>query len=376
MREVLKGNYAIAYAVKQANVDFIPVYPITPQTSIIEKLAEFTSIGELRAKYVPMESEHSVMAACIGASLAGARVFTATSGQGLLYMHELLHWASGSRLPIVMGVVNRAVAPGWNIWMDQSDTTSQRDTGWIQIYTTNHQEVYDHLFIAYRIAEKVLLPVMVIQDAFFLSHTISDLTIEDDQEIKRFIQEKKELPFGIDFSNPRSIGSLSDPSNYMEFRKKIQDAFENSENEIENIYKEFEETFGRHYEVYEDYRAEDAEYIIATSGTLFENSCIAVDSLRSHGIKAGSLKIRFLRPFFKKSLIEKIRGKITIVIDRNYSFGKGGVFAEEIRTVYNDNVYSVIAGLGGRDVPPKTIEEIVKKTLKEKKDYWEMNVYV
>jgi len=375
-KEVLKGNYVVAYAVKQSDIDFIPVYPITPQTSIIEKLADLKAKNEIKADYVPMESEHSVMAACIGASLANARVFTATSGQGLLYMHELLHWASGSRLPIVMSVVNRAVAPGWNIWMDQSDTISQRDTGWIQIYTSNHQEVYDHIIMAYKLAEKINLPVMVILDAFFLSHTISDLIIEDDEKIKKFLPPKKDLPFGIDFNNPRSIGSLSDPSNYMEFRKKIADAFIEAESEIEKIYDEFNIIFNRKYEVYEKYMDHDADYIIVTTGTLFENSMLAADSLRKSGIKTGVLKVRFLRPFIKNNLRNFLKGKKVIVIDRNYSFGKGGVFAEELRSIINEDVYSVIAGLGGRDVPPKTIEQIVIKVIKEKKDFWETNIYV
>ncbi len=245
MKKALKGNQAVGVAVSQANVKFIPVYPITPQTSMIETIANEVKNKKTDAYYVPMESEHSVMAACIGAANSGVRTFTATSGQGLLYMHELLHWASGARLPIVMGVVNRAVAPGWNIWMDQTDTISQRDTGWLQIYSSNHQEVYDHLFISYKLSEKVLLPSMLIQDAFFLSHTKREMQVEDRSLIDKFLPQKPDIPFAFDFNNPKTLGVLSDSNTYMEFRYLIKEAFDKSKEEIYKIYNEFEEIFGR-----------------------------------------------------------------------------------------------------------------------------------
>lgn len=381
MRELLKGNETLAYAVSQAKVDFIPVFPITPQTSIIESLAEYVQEGQMEAYYVPMESEHSVMAACIGSVSTGVRTFTATSGQGLVYMHELLHWASGSRLPMVMGVVNRALAPGWNIWMDQTDTVSQRDTGWIQIYATNHQEVYDHLFIAYRLAEKVLLPVMLVLDAFFLSHTMGELQVEETAKISAFLPDKPEIPFAVDFDNPRMLGSLTAPEEYMEYRYGIEHAFLEAKEQLPFIYKEFEEKFGRKYQIMESFQAEDAEVLLFLTGTLYETAYTTIKVLREEGIKAGIAKVRFLRPFFDEEIRAlALNKKQIIVIDRNFSFGKNGVFADEIKSVlYGLDIpfQSVIAGLGGRDVTANTMAQIVRKTLRGELPaiHWEGEIY-
>ncbi len=381
MKKALKGNQAVAYAVSQANIDFIPVYPITPQTSMIESIADFVRDKKSEAYYIPMESEHSVMGACIGAANAGVRVFTATSGQGLLYMHELLHWASGGRLPIVMGVVNRALAPGWNIWMDQTDTISQRDTGWIQIYCATHQELYDHLFIAYKLSEKVLLPSMLIQDAFFLSHTMRDVILEDKQKIETFLPGKPEVPFQYDFDHPKALGVMSKPENYMEFRYAIENAFNETKKNLKNVYDEFEKKFGRKYEIYDSYQIEDADTVLILSGTMYETAFKTVDDLRAEGMKAGIIQIRYLRPFFTDELKALVKGKKQIiVIDRNYSFGSGGVFATEIKSaLYDENIpiQPVIAGLGGRDVTSNTIKHIVKKCLNEDcpSIYWEGEVY-
>lgn len=382
-KRILKGNQTIAHAVAQAKVNFIPVFPITPQTSIIETLASLIQSGAMKdCYYIPMESEHSVLAACQGASASGVRTFTATSGQGLLYMHELLHWVSSTRLPIVMGVVNRAVASGWNIWMDQTDTVSQRDTGWMQIYVSNHQELYDHLFISYKLAEKALLPAMLIQDAFFLSHTMGVLEQESDEKIASFLPEKPNLPFAFDFENPKTLGGLSDDSNYMEFRHQIKEAFDESKNIIKDLYDEFENIFGRKYNLYETHHAEDAETLMILSGTAFETAFEAVDELRAQGHKVGTLKIRFLRPFFEEELRELCKDKKKIIIlDRNYSFGSGGVFAKEVQSAlyeYNIPVESVIAGLGGRDLTAQTIKQIFvsNKENPQTKERWEGEVYV
>ncbi len=380
MNKILKGSEVVSYAVKQSNVSFIPVYPITPQTTIIEKLAEFYQEQDATYHYVTMESEHSVMAACIGAACSGVRTFTATSGQGLLYMHELLHFASGSRLPIVMGVVNRAVAPGWNIWMDQTDTIAQRDTGWMQIYVSNHQELYDHMFMTFKLAEMLMIPAMVIQDAFYLSHTMAPVNIEPDELISRFLPEKPDIPFAFDFSNPQTLCSLSSPENYFEFRHKIEVAFKEAIHVVPEIYEEFYSIFNRRYSIYETYKHEDAETIILTSGTMFETSCQAVDHLRETGVKIGCVKMKYLRPLFAEEL-KKIVAHVNriIVIDRNYSFGSGGVFYTEVKTMLyglDIRIQSVITGLGGRDVTDEAIKKIVHLAIDENEDeFWEGNVY-
>lgn len=377
MKKLLKGNQTIAVAVSDAGVKVIPVFPITPQTSIIETLADLIRDKKMNAAYIPMESEHSVMAACIGAATSGVRAFTATSGQGLLYMHELLHWASGARLPLVMGVVNRAVAPGWNIWMDQTDTVSQRDTGWIQMYCSNHQEVYDHLFIAYKLSEKVLIPSMVIQDAFFLSHTIGEVETEDEKKINKFLPSKPNIPFAFDFKNPKTIGSLSDEKNYLEFRYLIEQGFNEARTEILKIYTEFEKIFGRKYSLYESYCADDADYILLLTGTVYETGYKVIDEMRKNGIRIGMVKTRFLRPFFGEELKAIVKNKKKlIVIDRNCSFGKGGVFASEMQSaLYGESIemQQVIAGLGGRDITANTLKHIAQTAIArtDKTIYWE-----
>lgn len=379
MKKILKGNETLALAVSQAHVKVIPVFPITPQTSIIETLALLLKEKTFDAEYIPMESEHSVMAACIGAASAGVRTFTATSGQGLLYMHELLHWAGGGRLPIVMGVVNRAVAPGWNIWMDQSDSVSQRDTGWIQLYCSHHQELYDHLFIAYKLAEKLLLPVMIIQDAFFLSHTTGEFDLVEQKKINQFLPLAPNTPFAFDFNAPKTLNSLSDASNYMEFRFGVEQAFKKVELELLNLYQEWESLTGRNYALYEEYLIDDAQYVLVLSGTAYETGKKAIDLLRKNGILAGAIKIRALRPFFKDK-IKKILShkKKIIVVDRNYSFGGGGVFASELKSaLYGLSVpiLSVIAGLGGRDLTTNTLVEILKQGISQSSDeIWESRV--
>ncbi|MEO0249534.1 MAG: pyruvate ferredoxin oxidoreductase, partial [candidate division WOR-3 bacterium] len=244
MKKVITGNQAVAYAVILSNVDVISAYPITPQTTIVEELSELISKRRLKTKFLKVESEHSAMAALIGASTGGARTFTATSSQGLAYMHEMLHWASGARLPIVMVNVNRALSPPWNIWNDQSDSLSQRDTGWIQLYCENNQEVLDTILQAYRIAETVRLPVMVVLDAYVLPHTSEPVDIPNSKKIDLFLPSyRPEYP--IHFEEPRSYSVIATPEYFFEFRYKVQKAMESVSDVEEKVEDEFRNRFGR-----------------------------------------------------------------------------------------------------------------------------------
>ena len=368
MEKVITGNYAASYGAKLARAQVIAAYPITPQTSVIEKLAALCADGELDARFIKVESEHSAMAACIGASATGARAFTATSGQGLLLMHEVVHWAAGARLPIVMAVINRAVAPGWNIWTDQNDTLSQRDTGWMQFYCEGNQEVLDTIIQAYKVAEQVLLPAMVILDAFVLSHTSEIVDIPDQKLVDEYLPPY-EPPYRLNVNDPHAFGGLAAPGEYMEFRYKMQRAMEEAKKVAREADEEFGRLFGRRYGLVEGYRLDDAEVVLVTSGTVASTSRDVVDDFRERGIKVGMLKIRLFRPFPAEEVREALRGARKVaVIDRNISFGHGGVFAQEVKSVlYNAGLrtplFGFIAGLGGRDVTPQLIGQVLDYTL-------------
>lgn len=368
MEKVITGNYAASYGAKLARAQVIAAYPITPQTSVIEKLAALCADGELDARFIKVESEHSAMAACIGASATGARAFTATSGQGLLLMHEVVHWAAGARLPIVMAVINRAVAPGWNIWTDQNDTLSQRDTGWMQFYCEGNQEVLDTIIQAYKVAEQVLLPAMVILDAFVLSHTSEIVDIPDQALVDEYLPPY-EPPYRLNVNDPHAFGGLAAPGEYMEFRYKMQRAMEEAKKVAREADEEFGRLFGRRYGLVEGYRLDDAEVVLVTSGTVASTSRDVVDDFRERGIKVGMLKIRLFRPFPAEEVRESLRkARKVAVIDRNISFGHGGIFAQEIKSVlYNAGLrtplFGFIAGLGGRDVTPQLIGQVLDYTL-------------
>jgi pyruvate/2-oxoacid:ferredoxin oxidoreductase alpha subunit len=257
MKEVLEGSHAVSEAVRLAKVQVMSAYPITPQTHIVEALSEYCEDGRMDAKFICVESEHSAMAAVIGAASGGVRTFTATSSHGLALMHELLHWASAARLPIVMAEVNRALGPGWNIWMDQTDSLAQRDTGWIQLYCEDGQEVLDTTLQAFRLAEAVNLPVMVVLDAFFLSHTYEPIDVPDQAEADRFLP-----PYcpkiQIDIQIPTAISQMAPPNVYMEMRRNIQNAMETVPNYFDSVETEFEKIFGRRYGQVDAVHCEDA----------------------------------------------------------------------------------------------------------------------
>jgi pyruvate/2-oxoacid:ferredoxin oxidoreductase alpha subunit len=369
MKKVIMGNHAVSYAVMLARAEVIAAYPITPQTQIVEDLSNMCAEGKLRAKFIKVESEHSAMACCIGASAAGGRAFTATSSQGLALMHELLHWAAGARLPIVLAEVNRALAPGWNIWADQSDSLSQRDTGWLQFYCTSNQEILDSILIAYRLAEQVALPAMVVYDAFYLSHTYEAVDIPPPEQADSFLPPYQP-EFKLDVDNPMAFGSLTTPDYYMEMRHKIEEATESVHRLLPGIYEEFERVFGRTYNVIEPYRCDGADFILVTSGTAASTARMVIDKLRAQGKNVGLLNIRMFRPFPAENLRNTLRGvKKVAVLDRNISFGQGGIFAQELRAAMcnepdRPQVFGFIAGLGGRDITPASIEEVIERAEK------------
>jgi pyruvate/2-oxoacid:ferredoxin oxidoreductase alpha subunit len=307
------------------------------------------------------------MASVIGAASGGVRTFTATSGQGLAYMHELLHWASGARLPIVMAEVNRALAPGWNIWVDQTDSLSQRDTGWIQFYCEDGQEVFDTTLMAYRLAEEINLPVMVILDAFFLSHTYEPVDIPDQERVDRFILPM-EPKIRLDTADPHALGQMVPPGAYMEMRYDIQLAMERVPSLHRHVERVFAELFGRAYGDVEAVQCDDADIVLVVSGTTTGTCRQTLSDLRSRGEKVGMLKIKMFRPFPDESICQALNGVAKIaVVDRNCSFGAGGIFAQEIRSVLcnmekGPRVFSYIAGLGGRDITCNTLEEIYYRT--------------
>ncbi len=370
MQKVLTGNQAVAWGVMCARAQVISAYPITPQTTIIEELAELVSSGRLDASFIKVESEHSALAGCIGASHAGARAFTATSAQGLALMHELIHWAALARQPIVLADVNRAMAPGWTIWTDQNDTLSQRDTGWLQFYCESNQEVLDTVLQAYKIGETVKLPVMLVLDAFFLSHTAEAIDIPEMAQADAFLP-----PFHsdlvIDFDRPRAYGGMAGTDIYQEFRFLQQEAMNEALKVTAEVDAEFGRQFGRSYGLIEPYRCEDAEAILVTSGTVTSTSREVIDEWRDRGEAVGLLKFRTFRPFPIELVREALRGVPKVgVVDRNICPGFGGIFAQEIKAAMYDleenhrpAIYGFIAGLGGRDVTPRTVNEILTKTL-------------
>jgi len=368
MKKVITGNQAVAYGVILSRVDVISAYPITPQTTIVEELSELIASGRLSTRFLKVESEHSAMAALIGASTGGVRCFTATSSHGLAYMHEMLHWASGARLPIVLVNVNRAIGPPWNIWSDQSDSLSQRDTGWIQLYCENNQEVLDTILQAYRIAESVKLPVMVVLDAYVLSHTSEAVEIPTMEEVDQFIPPY--LPeYPIDTQEPMSYSMIATPENFLEFRYKVQKAMEQVPEIAKKVEDEFKARFSRDYGAVERYGKEEAEILLMTSGTVTSTSRFVIQKLIQKGVSVAGLKIKRFRPFPIGEICNVIKGtKKLAIIDRNLSAGVGGIFAQELRAALysreeKPQVFGFISGLGGRDITPELIEEAIQYTM-------------
>ncbi|OGS51381.1 MAG: pyruvate ferredoxin oxidoreductase [Euryarchaeota archaeon RBG_16_68_12] len=363
-KEIVTGNYAQSYAAKLARVDVISAYPITPQTTIVEKIAEFVAEGKLDADFIKVESEHSALQACLSASAVGARTYTATSSQGLLLMHELLFWAAGQRAPVVMGVVNRAVAPPWSIWTDHTDTMAQRDTGWIQVYCESNQEVLDTTLMAFRFAERedVRLPAMVTEDAFYLSHTMESVDIPRQDEVDAWLPRRPRSHI-LEIGKIGRLGSFMGPDLYMEFRYTIAQAMEQARRAILETEAEFESRFKRsHGGFVEPYRCDGADAVLVTMGTATSTAREVVDSLREKGRKVGLAKLRVFRPFPAKEVRELAGLADRIgVLDRSYGFGYGGpAYLEVAGTLAGGPrkplLRDFIGGLGGRDLTPPVIE--------------------
>jgi pyruvate/2-oxoacid:ferredoxin oxidoreductase alpha subunit len=367
MKKVIMGNHALSFGAMLGRTQVIAAYPITPQTQVVELLSEMCADGSLKAKFIKVESEHSAMAACIGASVAGARTFTATSAQGLALMHEMLHWASGGRHPVVLGNINRAMAPGWSIWADQNDSLSERDTGWMQFYCSSNQEVLDTTLQAFKVSEALYIPSMVILDAFALSHTYEVVDVPDQDKVDEFLPPFK--PYArIDPATPRAFNGLTGPENYMELRYKLQKDMERVPDLVESTGREYEKMFGRYLGAVDPYRCEDAETILVTSGTAGYTAHVAVEEMRKEGRPVGNLRIRMFRPF-PFALVRDILApaKKIAVVDRNISYGHHGMFAQEVKSaIYGRNggapVFGFIAGLGGRDITPVSFREMVEYT--------------
>ena len=365
MKKVISANQSVSYAVQAARVQVIAAYPITPQSSIVEMLSGFCGTGKLAAKFINVESEHSAMAACISASVTGARTFTATSSQGLALMHEVLHYASGMRLPIVMANVNRALASPFNLKADLSDSLSQRDTGWLQIYCESGQEVFDTILQSYVLSEQLLLPVMVNLEGFILSHTYEIVDVPGQDEVDRFIPPAPPREI-LDVDQPSMFGSTTDY--YINFRYKMHQDMERAKGMILKISDDFEKVFGRGYGLVDAYRCEDADLILVTAGTIAGTCSVVADQCRARGMKVGVLRIRVFRPFPGEEICKALRGaKKVAVIDRDFSPGSGGIFAQEIKGALQGDqcglpVYEFIAGLGGKDVTDKDIEQIIEQT--------------
>jgi len=360
----LVGNHAVAYAIKQAKPQVLAVYPITPQTTMLEKLSEYISNGELKAELIRVESEHSPLAAIYGAALAGARVFTATASQGLLYMTEMIYWAGGQRVPMVAAVATRAIAEPWSIWDDHQDFVSKRDAIWIQMMAENVQEAYDLTIQAFRISEdeRVILPVMMGFDGFILTHTMERIEVLEDWEVDSFLPPRN---FNlIDFSDPIGIGPIATPDEYIKYRYEAKKAMDRAKGVIEEIMREYEKLSGRkQYGLVECYKCEDAKYVFVTMGAWSGDAKVAVDRLRNEGLEVGLLKIRVFRPFPKEKVREYLNSmKEVVVFDRAVSYGSGGVLANEVKAAMygsNVNIHSVIAGLGGKDVRPLHFQQVM-----------------
>jgi len=374
LKLVLTGNYSLAYAAKMARVNVVAAYPITPQTSVVEKLAELIEGGELDAVMIRVESEHSALAACFGAALAGARVFTATSSQGLLYMHEMIHWASRARVPIVMGIVTRTLGPPWNIWPDHTDYMDQRDTGWVMSFAVDNQEAFDLTLQAFKISEdpRVYLPVMVGIEGFILGHTTMPVEIPDQSVIDGWLGPRRQ-PYVIDGSDHLALGNLASPEDTEEFFMDIQNAMEEAKKVIVEVDKEYSKIAGRpSMGLVECFRCEDAKYLAVSMGAWSGDLKEAILQLRDEGFDVGLARIRYYRPFPVEQLYERARGaRGVVVFDRAISFGSAGpIFLDTLASIARYSrktpyVKNVVAGLGGVNITSEDFSKIIKRFVEE-----------
>jgi len=365
----MEGSLAIAEAVRLADTDVVAAYPITPQTHIVERLAEMVANGELDAEYIPVESEHSAMSACLGSSAIGARTFTATAGQGLELMHEVLYVASAMRLPMVMAVANRALSSPLSVWGDHSDVMAVRDTGWIQMFAENGQQALDLTICAFRIGEHpdVLFPVMVHIDGFHLSHVVEPLELVEKSDVDKYLP-KYSHPLALNTDQPVTMGSFAMPNFYTEAKKAQDAAFEASRPVILQAWKEYAEFSGRQYQPVEHYRTEDAHVLLLTMGSFSETAMVAIDEMREKGEKVGLIRLRLWRPFPFEELRQAVENvEVLVVLDRCLSHGgpPGPVCSEVKAAMYsqekNPRIAGFVGGLGGRDIAVREFVDMIHK---------------
>jgi len=368
----MNGDEAVAFAAKQAQVDVVAAYPITPQTIIVERFSDYVANGEVDTQYICVESEHSALSACVGSSLAGSRVFTATSSQGLALMHEVLYLASGLRTPIVMAVANRALSAPINIHNDHSDMMGSRDCGWIQIYAENAQEAYDWTLQAFRIAEdhKVSLPVTVNLDGFTISHAMEGVAVLEDSEVSDFVG-KRDPTYKLDTTKPMTFGALALPDYYSEFKRQQVEAMKNAPPVIASVNDEFERMSGRQYSELSAFNMEDADAAVLCMGSVAGTARAVAAELRKQGKRVGVLKLWQYRPFPTREIAEALSKVKSIgVVDRAVSFGApygalcSDIAAAKVLTGIQTKIFNIICGLGGRDVRPADIEGIFERALR------------
>jgi len=379
MHIIESGNVAAALGVKLAEAAVIAAYPITPQTPLTEKLSELVDAGEMDAQYIPVESEHSALAVCIAASSTGSRTFTATSANGLLYMNEQLHWAAGARLPIVMCVVNRGIGAPWTVWNDHQDAISQRDTGWIQLYACDHQQIFDTVLKAFRLAEIVSVPVMVCYDGYILSHTYMPFELSDDEQVRKFLPPFKP-DYYLDPACPKNLNTVTLPDirpdvrgetapGYMEIRHNLHTDMRKSLDVITDIEKEFKDIFGRGgFPFIEPYRVNDADYVAVCMGSLSYHLRDVIDKLRDEGVSVGVAGLRVYRPFPDKAIADAFSHKKgLIVFEKALSYGnQGALFADIKAALYAKTdrpfVRNYILGLGGREIKTSELADALRNS--------------
>jgi pyruvate ferredoxin oxidoreductase alpha subunit len=371
-RLLLSGNTAVSYAVKQLDVDVVSAYPITPQTTMVEKISEYVANGELNAEFVPVESEHSALTVALTASASGARVFTSTSSQGLLLMHEIMFITSSLRLPVVMGIADRAVSAPINIWNDHSDIMAQRDTGWISIFAESAQESYDRTIQAYRIAEddRVHLPVNLNFDGFILTHTYEPVVTVDDEDVSKYAPRKTRSLL-LDPRTPLTMGGLGSPEYYFEAKYQSIKALEESFPTIVDADREFERISGRKYGIFNSYMTEDADTILLSMGSIGGSIREIARRMRGEGSKVGSLSLKLFRPFPSKEVADLLsQAESVVVLDKATSPGAiGGPLFLEIQSCLKSfdvqvPAMNIVAGLGGRDIGPDDIRSMFERGLK------------
>jgi len=378
-REMLLGSEAIAEGVRLSKPGVIPAYPITPQTHIIEVLSEMVDRGEINAKFIKVESELSAAAAALGSATAGVRTFTATSSPGLALMHELLHWIPGSRVPMVMVNANRAIGAPLNIWTDQSDSMTQRDLGWIQIYCASSQEALDTIIQAFYITEKILLPVMVMIDGFILSHTMEAVEIPDQETVDEFLPEYNQEIY-LTPEKPYTFNAAAKGELFYLLRKDIEKTLENSFETIEKCHNRFSEVFNNDYKLIHTYN-EDADILFVVCGALEGTIKVAIEKMKQEGLNIGLVRLRYFGPFPFKEVRKILENKKhVIVLNKSLSYGANGSITQELKsalygTGITPKIYDVIVSLGGKDIFPETLINIVK-SLPEYKDNLDMPIWI